>query len=57
MIVFRDMTYCVREDCVNESCRRRLDQDVRTLAARSGLPLSISDFGPSCEDYRKKDDE
>lgn len=57
MIVFRDMCYCTREDCVNESCRRRLDQDVRTLAARSGLPLSISDFGPSCEDYRKKDDE
>ena len=57
MIVFRDMTYCVREDCMNESCRRRLDQDVLTLAERSGLPLSLSDFGSVCKDYRKKGDE
>ena len=57
MIVFRDMTYCIREDCTNEHCRRRLDQDVRELAARVGLPLSVSDFGPVCKDYRKKDVE
>lgn len=57
MIVFRDMTYCIREDCTNEHCRRRLDQDIRELAARAGLPLSVSDFGPVCKDYRKKDVE
>jgi hypothetical protein len=57
MIVFRDMTYCTREDCANENCRRRLDQDVQKCAARAGLPLSLSDFGPVCKDYRKKDEK
>lgn len=57
MIVFRDMTYCTREDCANEGCRRHLDADVRECAARAGLPLSLSDFSTVCEDYRKKDEE
>lgn len=54
MIVFHDMTYCSREDCANEKCRRRLDADVIELAARSGLPLSLSDFSTVCEDYRRE---
>ena len=56
MIVFRDITYCSREDCENEKCRRRLDRDIRECAARAGLPLSVSDFGPVCKDYRRKEE-
>lgn len=56
MIVFNDITYCVSEDCVNVKCRRRLDADVQACAARVGLPLSLSDFGPVCKDYRRKDE-
>lgn len=57
MIVYRDMTFCVREDCANRSCRRLLTEDVQTRATEDGLPLSVSDFSPVCKDYRKKDFE
>lgn len=56
MIVFNDVTYCVSEDCANKNCRRRLDADVQACAARAGLPLSLSDFGPVCKDYRRIDE-
>ena len=56
MIVYRDMTFCVREDCMNDKCRRLLTDGVRNRAVAAGLPLSLSDFGPVCKDYRKKDE-
>lgn len=54
MIVYDDMTFCVREDCVNDKCSRLLTQEVRDRAADVGLPLSVSDFGPVCKDYRRE---
>ena len=57
MIVYEDMTFCIREDCTNDKCRRLLTQEVLDRAAAAGLPLSVSDFGPVCKEYRKKDFE
>ena len=57
MIVYDDITFCVREDCANKNCRRLLTQEVRDRAADAGLPLSVSDFGPVCKDYERKDFE
>lgn len=54
MIVYRDMAFCSRQDCTNEKCRRLLTKDVRNRAAAEGLPLSVSDFGPVCKDYRRE---
>jgi len=56
MIVYKDKTYCISEDCGNEKCEFRLTDDIVETAATFGLPVSISNESKICNCYIKKTD-
>ncbi len=49
MICYRDMTFCISEDCKNE-CGRQLTKEDREKADKIGLPIAVSKF---CENSSK----
>ena len=54
MICYKDTTYCVSKDCVNQSCKRRMTDDIQDKAARIGLPVSLSNETETCRYYVTK---
>ena len=57
MLCYRDMTFC-QSDCTNKECSRFISEAVVEGSEKTGLPLAVSDFSETCEDYQaeKKDD-
>ena len=54
MICYRDKTYCVSKDCVNQSCKRRMTDEIQEKAAAFGLPVSLTDESKICRYYVTK---
>ena len=44
MLCYRDRCYCIREDCTNKLCDRRITENVKRDAARMGLPIDVADL-------------
>lgn len=43
MITYRDMTFCVNEEC-QKRCSKFLTDEIREQAARFGLPIAVCSF-------------
>lgn len=43
MITYKDMTFCVNEQCTNK-CRKYLTCEIEQKAQAFGLPLAVASF-------------
>jgi hypothetical protein len=43
MLSYKDKTFCVSDDC-NNDCDRKLTDEIKEGAKKSGLPLSVGYF-------------
>ena len=50
MICYRDRSYC-QSDCTNTDCPRFISEAVVEGSEKTGLPLAVSDFSETCEEY------
>ena len=53
MLSYRDRTYCIRYDCVNMECPRKLTSEILEDANGFGLPVAYADFSDTCGVYIK----
>ena len=56
MITFRDMTFC-NAGCINETCARRLTQEIVGKANAAEMPIAICDMHADCEYYQPREKE
>jgi hypothetical protein len=58
MLCFKDMSFCSASDCINETCSRRLTDEVHAEARRwwgkEGAPIATTDFSGDCKDYLRE---
>jgi hypothetical protein len=50
MLSYKDRTFC-KSDCLNMECDRYFDGGVAKDASDLGLPVSLTDFSASCQNY------
>ena len=51
MICYKDTTYCVSKDCVNQSCKRRMTDEIQNKAMKLCIPVSLEDATGTCIYY------
>lgn len=43
MITYKDMTFCVNEECTNK-CKKYLTCEIEEAARKFGLPLAVTSY-------------
>ena len=51
MICYKDTTFCVSKDCVNQSCKIRMTDEIQEKASKLYIPVSVSDETKTCRYY------
>ena len=54
MICYKDTTFCVSKDCVNQSCQNRMTDEIQEKANKLCIPVSVSDETKTCRYFVSK---
>ena len=54
MICYKDTTYCVSKECVNQNCKRRMTDEIQNKAMKLCIPVSLADESETCNYYVTK---